>query len=324
MKKLAAVIMAAFMLACMMSACAVPASSGTDVEHALTDAKVNYRSASLVVSGECVQAHQDANNIACCDIRIDDVIAGSAGKGDTIHCTSVSLTVGASYLLYLAKNGDVPHAEDSVSYSLVGGDPMELTGGEVNMGGVSVSFAAVRREMIKLNSVISSPAECLYYSDTSALVGAAEEIFIGRVDAMSVLNDTDFRKQDGGATVEYTIPASVARITAFGSVKGRFKYGDSVKLIYAPGMSADLVDAGTLTAAPYSETSAPRLNKGGVYMFFLVKGPDDKQDYYFCVNPMQGYAPIIDGAVRAPYVNKALLGYSSMDELVEGIQAAAQ
>ena len=319
MKKLIAACAAvALISAFVCCACASPATVMTG-DQAMAEMRAGYRDSSLIVSGECVRLHENADGVICSDVEISEVIAGSASIGDTIHCLSSDMWVDADYMLYLKSAGDVDHAEDDGNYSIV--KSLEIADESVSLSGVTIKYADLKRDIRDLSSVISSPASYYYYSDLASLCEAAEEIFIGTVSYEPDMADTNFRVAENGTTVEYTIPASLARITAFGSVKGGLKYGDTIRLVYAPATSADLIDAATLTSVSYNETNAPRLEPGRTYMFFLMHSPDDKQEYRFCVNPIQGYVAISEETLYVPGVNAALKPYIKLGELVTDIKA---
>ena len=109
------------------SGCALPVGS-TGEARILAQARQDYRNASLVVSGTCLQTHVNAKGVNCYDLTVEDVLAGQAAAGDVIHCTS-PMTEGKSYLLYLQKGEDVPHTEDMQGYTLVSGQPLALSQG---------------------------------------------------------------------------------------------------------------------------------------------------------------------------------------------------
>jgi len=178
--------------------------------------------------------------------------------------------------------------------------------------------------MAALDAMISAPSGFYYYDEIATLAKAADDIFIGRVDKAPALEDTQFRSHESGTTVEHTLPASVAEITAYGGIKGALKYGDKVELINAPAMNADVVNAATLTAEPYTEGQAPMLEEGGIYLFFTIKGPDAKQHYSFMVNPMQGFVPVSGDALSARTGNRAFNAVKSLDAAVNSIRKALQ
>lgn len=310
----------ALCLCLVVGGCALPAGSGGEAR-ILAEARQNYRNASLVVSGVCKQSHVNANGDSCYDLSIDRVLAGDASSGDVIHCTS-PMTEGESYLLYLQAGEDVAHTEDMLGYTLVSGEPLALSKGKVVYDGQAVDLDALLADMALLDAMISAPSASFYYDDLAALAQAADDIFIGRVDRVPPLQDTQFRSQNNGAIVEHTIPAAVAQVTAFGGIKGALKYGDQLQLVYAPAMNADVVNAATLAAEPYTTAQAPKLEPGGIYLFFLLKGPDAKQSYAFLVNPMQGFVQVEGDELAAPAGNRAFQNVRSLDAAVTAIRLA--
>lgn len=301
--------------------CALPAGNMGEAR-ILAEARQDYRDASLVVSGVCIRDHVNADGEDCYDLSIDRVLAGQAEPGDVIHCTS-PMSVGQSYLLYLLQGEDVSHTEDMLGYTLVSGEPLALSKGKVLYGGgQTVDLDTLLKDMAALDAMISAPSGFYYYDEIGALAQAADDIFIGRVNRASALEDTQFRSQNNGATVEHTLPASVVQITAYGGIKGALKYGDKVDVVNAPAMNADVVNAATLAAEPYSESQAPALQSGGIYLFFTLKGPDAKQPYSFLVNPMQGFVPVCGDSLEPPAGNRALQNVRSLDVAVNAIHKA--
>ena len=301
------------------SGCALPAGS-TGEARILAQARQDYRNASLVVSGTCLQTHVNAKGVNCYDLTVEDVLAGQAAAGDVIHCTS-PMAEGKSYLLYLQKGEDVPHTEDMQGYTLVSGQPLALSQGSVLLDGMAVSLETLLADMAKLDAMISAPSSIYYYDSLAELVEAADDIFIGRVEAQEGPKDTQFHAQSNGTTVEHTIPATMLQVTAYGGIKGAMKYGDQVELVYAPGMNEDMVNAATLAAEPYTAEQAPQVETGGIYLFFTLNGPDAKQDYIFPINPMQGFLKITNDALTVPYGNRAMLSFDSLDAAVRAIRS---
>ena len=288
---------------------------------ALTALKQSYRSASVVLRGVCVQTHTDLNGALCADVEVAEVLAGSAKVGGIIHCVSGGLKEGGSYLLFLGQNADVHYSEDEPSYSVIESDTEESSGASVRLKESGLTLTEVRKELRRLDAVIGAPATSYYYMSLSELASAADEIFLGQVAQAPALANASFRSQEGGGTVEQELPASVVRVSAFGAIKGALKYGDAVDLIYAPAMSADVVDAATLTAATYGENAVPQIKEGDVYLFFFFCLPDPKQSYYFPVNPFQGYVRVKNDSLSVSYVNKALMPYTSLTPLVQDVRA---
>jgi hypothetical protein len=319
------ILSAACIVVLLASACAVPAGvsqPSSESEQALVLIRQSYRNASLVVRGVCVETHADKFGAICADVEISEVIAGDAKASSTVHCVSGSLKEGGAYLLFLGLNEDVHYAEDEVSFSVIDAETVDTKGSSAVMKDTGMTLTEVRKELKKLDAVISAPATGYYYMMLAELSEAADEIFIGKVEDEPVFSDTSFRSQEGGGTVEQQLPADTVRVTAYGAVKGALKYGDTVDLVYAPAMSADVVDAATLTATTYAENAVPILEGGGVYVFFLIHGPDPKQSYLFPINPFQGYVSVENDDLKVSFVNKAILPYTTLTPLVQDIRAA--
>lgn len=323
MKGLRKILAAASLVMLLVCACAAPANTSqfpADNEQALSAVRQNYRSAALVLRGSCVQLHNSASGGMCADVEVTEVLAGYAKLGDILHCSAENLKQGEEYLLFLGEPEEVHYSEDTAPYSVVAFDEVEASGGALKLKDANVSLSDVRGEIAKLGAVVAAPATSFYYSTLSGIAEAADVVFIGRVSVLPKPVNTYFRSKEGGGTVEQELPASVVEITSFGAVKGALKYGDIVRLIYSPAMSADVVDASTLTVLTYGEAAVPELQEGGVYLFFLMKGPDSKQDFYFPVNPYQGFVAVSDDNIAVPYVNAALTPYRTLTPLVKDIR----
>lgn len=316
--KLFAMATALLLLLC---ACATPVGVQNPDERAFSDAQRIYRDSSLVVSGTCLQMHTDADGNNCYDLKVEEVIAGNASLGDIIHITDGSMKTGESYLLYLDLGEDAYYTEDSYGYTLVSDGALHISDGNVTMGNTKVSLSELKRNISSMKSVITMPYLSYYYSTLNELALAVDEIFIGEVVRMPAMADYSFRANADGTSMENTMPASIVRIRVFGSSTGIHNYGDTISMIYAPAMSANVMDAATLQPRSFSEKQVPSLQVGDIYIFFLIKGPDAKQDYYFPVNPMQGYTALEGNSVRSTYVNTALSSYRDLDALITDIRS---
>ncbi len=304
------------------SGCALPVSSAGEAR-ALAQARQNYRQASLVVSGTCTQVHINANGENCYDFTVEEILAGDSQAGSVIHCLS-AMEVGKEYLLYLEDGEDAAHTEDMQGYALVSGEPLALSQGAVTLNGQSISLETLILDMARLDATISAPSALYYYDSLEELAQGADDIFIGQVEEIAPSRDTQFHSQSNGTTVEQVLPASIVTITAFGSTKGALKYGDTVKMVHAPAMNADLINAATLLAEPYSSDQAPELKEGAIYLFFTVNGPDAKQNYIFPVNPMEGFVRIQGDLLLVSYGNRAMADINSLDAAIQAIRACLE
>lgn len=272
--------------------------------------------ADLVISGECVATHINVDGLPCSDVQIVDILAGNGELGGVIHCAEASMKTGRQYLLYLGSPSDNFHTEDGAEFRIITDKPLQINNGEVKWADAAISVEEIKRNIEELSSVISSYSQEYYYAQLEQVVEAADDIFVGQVLDVPPLEPTVFRSQAGGASVEKTMPASISKIRAYGSIKGAFKPGDTLNLIYAPDMAAGVMDAATLKTL--SAKPAVNLRKGAFYLFFLVDGPDLKQDYLFMLNPIQGAIEINygnDELIALPS-NQAAYGYRTLTDMV--------
>lgn len=317
--KLLALLVFVLLFAC---ACATVAGSGMTDERVWAEAQRVYRISSLVVRGEAVRSHLNENGDTCYDLLVDEVLAGSAAVGDLIHVTQGSMKEGGSYLLYLTHDAsDVYYSEDVSGYTLVTEEPLPVTQeDEVEFAGAKLRLLDIRASIRESNSVIAMPSRTYYYQTLAGLTDASSEIFIGRIASFSALKDTRFRSDAEGATVENTLPASVLDIEVYGALKGTLRYGERIELVYCPALNEEMIDATTLKPLSYRADNATVPEVDGVYLFFLVGSPDDKQTYYFGVNPIQGFATLdAKDRVQVTHLNRALSSYYSLDALVREI-----
>ncbi len=311
----------------LLSACASPIknnmiSSPQSEERVLTDVRTQYRNASLIVSGLCKGSHVDANGDTCYDLSVSEVYAGQAGIGDTIHCTYGAMNEGESYLLFLGQGDDVNHAEDTTGYKLLSDAPLPIKDSEVIWGGRRLPLNTLKQEITQLDSIISAPAPVYYYDTLSELADAADEIFIGRVDQLPDMTSQAFSIRNGGTVEKIQCNSSAVTVEAYGSIKGSLEYGQRITLIHCPERVSGMLDSSTLQHTQFTESQAPRLQKGGLYVFFLSSGPDSKQNNYFSINPIQGFIPLSGDSLFVCDANEPLEAFNKLSPLVQALQSA--
>lgn len=293
--------------------------SGVTGEKFLSDVRQSYRSASLVVSGICEDTLAGADGSIVSRVRVDEVIAGNAEKGELLQIKD-QLEQGNEYLLYLSNGDEVHFAEDQHRYVSVSAEPFIIVGDNVEYGGSAHSLEDIIEDMAEMDKTVTAHGAVYSYDDINALKEASESIFIGRVMSVSPLKNTRFRSQEGGSTVEKTAPASAVTITVYGSVKGALGYGSSVQLMYVPQSVGGMTDGATLEPVSRSEEDIIELTEGDTYLFFLADDPDAKQDYSFPVNPIQGWVKVDNDVLTASDANVALAGYDTLPQLISDMR----
>lgn len=305
---------------CVLLLCAGCTANETlaDESRALSALRTSYRSAQLIATGVCTRMYYGENGAILTDFRISEVLAGLGKPGDIICCETETMTLQASYLAYFtytdADAGQI--AAPLVIY------PLQTETNEVKCEESTLSLAAIREDMALLQNVIIAPPDTWYYHDIPKLMDACAEVFIGRVNAVPELSDMEFREESGSATVEHSMPASIVPVTVYGSIKGSLRYGDAVSFVNVPVHAADMLDAATLTAVQLGASALPELRQGAYCIFFLLRGPDAKQESYFCVNPLQGFIPLNEDILLVPEANDAFSGCATLPDFMRAIENA--
>lgn len=283
-----------------------------------------YRSSSLVVVAKCLRTHTDASGNVCCDVSVERTVAGTLEHlGKTLHCPLGSMKEGEEYLLYLAQGDDVYQSEDMDSFKIVGNTAFRIKNDVVYVSGSVIDMSSIETAISQAGSIISVQSESLYYKNIAALSEGSDYIFIGRVKEAPAIKPMAFRSHENGATIENELPASLLTVEVYGSVKGSLKYGSEIQVVYCPTMAEGMIDASTLKPAACDPAKLPVPVEGDTYLFFLSKGPDEKQDYYFGVNPLQLMAQLDDNdRVNVDGANRALSSFRSLDAVVRNIRKA--
>ena len=319
---LSVVLSCCFLCACVASPVTLPVSSAGVDERVLSDARVQYRNASLIVTGSCIQQHINAQGLSCYDLLISDILAGDAASGDVIHCTAGPMEEGKQYLLYLGQDAqDVNHAEDMAGYTLLSTTPIPIVDSDVIWNGSRFPLATLKEDIVKLSTIISAPGPLYYYDSLRTLAEASSEIFIGRVLEKPAQQQLVFSIRNGGATEKNSYSASIVTVEAYGAIKGALSYGQQIELVHCPGRIGEMVSAATLQPMACNITQSAGLQQGGYYVFFLTNSTDNKQPYYFPVNPLQGYVPVSGEAISPLAANRPVSPYRELTPLVQAIQA---
>ncbi|MBQ3108446.1 MAG: hypothetical protein IJC67_02420 [Clostridia bacterium] len=324
MKKAVLSLMAVLLVCAFMCSCAPNTEVAISIqpeERILQDARQHYRNASLVVQATCLYSHIDSEGRECFDVAIDSVIAGDAELGDVIHCTEMQLIPEERSLLYLGEGEDVFHTEDTMGYVPLHEEPLRIVDNEVLWDNTRISLDALDRDIAEQKLIISAPAKSYYYEELADLVASSDQIFIGRVKSVSLWTPTTMRANANGTSVEKSIVTSLVTVEAFGSIKGKFTFSDTLTLVNASEEFTDLLDYGSLRPMDYASYEVPYLKEGGIYLFFLEEGPDAKQQYYFPVNRLQGYVELNGEALSASLSNAAIVGEDALTPLVQRIRA---
>ncbi|NLB61166.1 MAG: hypothetical protein GX802_01880 [Clostridiales bacterium] len=298
-----------------LSACGKRVSYVEPSEKVLLDAKLFYRQSSLVVFGSCTAATVK-KEITFYTIQISEVIAGEVDDSRTIQVTAKSLDVGSGYLLFLVST------DDSDNYKMLNDTALKIKTDSVLWDGTWLSLNTILNELYSFASTITIPGTTYFYTKLKDLTTASDAIFIGKVIESPAISKTKVKSQVDGAIVENTVDASVVRVVVYGSVKGDLKYGTTIRLVNYPSAVSSMIDAISLDAVSLNHSNVMPLSNDSTYMFFIQKTKDVKQDYYFPVNPVQGWISVARDFVTVARFNTPLYGYKTLPLLIRDVRSS--
>lgn len=315
-KRLLTGLMALLLL---LAAAACTPDQDASLEAALQEARAQYRSASLIVRGECTVAHTNAQGEPCYDLKVTDVLAGEYEAGDVIHAAAAMLP-GSEYVLYLGIGADAFHTEDQAGYVALA-DPMLLQGDEIVVGNARIPYALLLEELDQQARIVAAPAKSYFYEELPGLLEHSDLVFLAEVVRVSPAQPRQVRTVDNGVRTQEERLLSFVTVRAYSSAKGALVYGDEVTLVVAQSGIGDLVDGATLTPRPEQANDNLALERGMVGLFFLNRGPDDKQQYYFPVNSAQGFVRLYGDILAPSAQNVALHPYYDLSTFIAQARA---
>ncbi len=249
-----------------------------------------FRNASLIADAECV-GEATYGDRAVSLFRVLDVFAGSAESSDIIN-VSINYTVGERCILFLADENEGEFKYRKI-YVPVKNGVMKNNGTTVHMSdGRNVQINSIKREIAAMKSELFVPNEYMFYSNLDELLVGCNEYFIGRVDSVSPYMPTLCRSGERGETVRSERNSLRIGVTVLNSLGGGLRSGEKIMITQLNDMYRNVIDASTLKAVRGDVTEEELPVNGDVCLFFIIKSPDDKVNFFFPVNPYQGYVKI--------------------------------
>lgn len=297
----------------MCSACADDSMRASADSSMLSSLRSSYRSADLIAAVTCSGFTKSSDGTSLASLEPIEIIAGK-NTDAVICCKGGEFLSGSSYVVYLS------HDEATGELLPLAVIPYDTGSHTLTQGENTLRLADLQADIVPLQKIVSAPPELLYYRTAKELADASDAVFIGRVEQLPALADTDFREESGTGVVEHSRPASIAKLKVYGSIKGELPYGGQISFVYSPAFAGDIVDASSLTAYPCTEADIPALTQGAYYLFFLKSSPDPKQDHYFGVNPLQSHASLNGDTLGVAAKNEALSAYLELPELLTALR----
>ncbi len=269
-----------------------------------------YREAERILLVTCLRSIRNKDNEIEYRFLIDRVLDGPDKTGTVIGLDAEAET-GKQYLLYLKKLS-AGEGQEPASYEVLTGKPIPVVDGRVSYAGETCSVESIAADIEKQRTVLTVPAQKYFYNDFSSLVGACDEIVIGRVMSVSEPRETVCRSTVKGESTVSRLEQVFMRVRIENGLFGGFRSGEKINVVLEPYYVRPVINATDLTPKNVSSPpeSSPRV--GSVYIFFLLRSEDEKSDHYFTVNPYEGYVRIVGDDLTYPYYNTAFKGINDL------------
>ena len=170
---------------------------------------------------------------------------------------------------------------------------MQSSGSTVRMSdGRNVQISSIKREIAAMKSELFIPSKYMFYSNMNELLVGCNEYFIGRVDSVSPYMPTLCRSGERGETIRSERNSLRIGVTVLNSLGGGLRSGEKITITQVDNMHRNVINASTLKAVGGGDNAWELPVNGDVCLFFVIKSPDDKVNFFFPVNPYQGYVKI--------------------------------
>lgn len=278
-----------------------------------------FRNASLVVEAECIDSRSSGGR-PCSSFKICTVFAGDANENDEISVFG-KYSVGDKCIFYLSieNNNSFNY---KIVYSPVENGIMKINGSTVRLNdGRDVPLSSVKSEIYSMKEELFVPNEYKFYSKIEDLLSGCNEYFVGRIDNVSAYLPTVCRSGERGELVRSERKSLQIDVTVLNAFGGGLRSGEKVSIRQVDNMCQNVINASTLTAVRGSANSLRLPSNGDVCLFFVIKSPDDKVDFFFPVNPYQGYVKV-DGSgqlISCSNMNTVINDYESLFAFFERI-----
>lgn len=260
----------------------------------------------------------------CLLIDITQVFKGIENKYSSFYIrntTDLMFRDGEEYLFFLTTPEE--KADDhTIHYDILSeqSDPNLVKGDSVNpQNGNFVTLTAVIEEISKLNATVPVPAYFQYYRDLSKLIEGSDLIFTGTVDEILTEKPIPFYVRDEGFEEMFTENAQAVRIVPNKVFKGEAK--GALTVLRSQSMVYNTINESTLQPTSYTEGDLPPLETGVEYLFFLVgKSESPASNFYYMVNPFEGYVQIFDDQLMSIPINAAFSFSEYLPDILSQIE----
>lgn len=130
------------------------------------------------------------------------------------------------------------------------------------------------------------------------------------------------RSTGNGESTVNTLEQVFVRARVENPLFSGFKSGNKVDIVIEPHDVKPVINATDLTQKKVNTPPESTPTVGKVYIFFLVKSDDAKNNRFFTVNPYEGYVLLIGDSIIHPYYNNAFQQINDLGRFSELLRKA--
>lgn len=268
-----------------------------------------YEASNAIVRADCTDVDKEKG---VSYITVSQSVSGK--KSGSFSLKGSELEVGSQYLVFFTGWG-----EKGV-YSEKEYTALKITDNAVVWDKKEYSSIDVLAKINEFDSVVSIYINSYFYEQRDKFLENCDVIVVGKVRSKTSRVDTKLRASTNGASIQNTLSCIRADIEVIGSIRGDYRNGDSITMMYAPERLSSMLDASTLSTVSMAERETLSLEEQKYYVFFLKKGPDPKQNYLFPINPAQGWARLANDILVTSEKNTVFRNADTLTKLIDELK----
>ena len=271
-----------------------------------------YRSSCACVRVKCKSS---ADSFGYAKFEVLNVLCGSCR--DIIYVESEKCAEGDEYLVFLPDTDGERYVRKDISY-------LQIKNNEINLCGQAVNYSSVRNYITELNNVISVPYSVYYYETRSEMFAGCTDIIIGKPERKPETSERKVYSHTDTTSIDKSMKCTDISIRVVSSLIGDTVSGDTVHAVYMQETVSSMTDTATLNTVSLGVKDIGELIPENYYVFFLQKSEDTKQNYYFAINPIQGWVQLSADNITAADKNTLFEDCPRLKNLTAELRIASQ
>lgn len=283
--------------------------------------RMMYRDAACIALATCMRMAPKDGDKTISRFAIDETLAGDLDVGAVVNVEADAVP-GEQYLLYLKPFDTSELTEDTILAPVYDSLLISVNQGTVSFKGETCTLDSVRDDIEKQKAVLSVPSKKFYYNDFNSLIESCDAVLICRVLSVSEPTMTVCRSTGNGESTVNTLEQVFVRARVENPLFSGFKSGNKIDIVIEPHDVKPVINATDLTQKKVNTPPESTPTVGKVYIFFLVKSDDAKNNRFFTVNPYEGYVLLIGDSIIHPYYNNAFQQINDLGRFSELLKKA--